>query len=59
MTNGLDRARAAPPPQTKRNETNQKPEFKAKKDAKHTDRAGFEAWLDSEIATSTATVKVR
>jgi hypothetical protein len=59
MTNGLDRARAASPPQTKRNETNQKPEFKAKKDAKHTDRAGFEAWLDSEIATSTATVKVR
>ena len=36
-----------------------KPEWAAKKDAKHTDRAGFDAWLAAEIETNCSAVKIR
>mmetsp|Transcript_21314 Transcript_21314/g.63695 ORF Transcript_21314/g.63695 Transcript_21314/m.63695 type:complete len:181 (-) Transcript_21314:56-598(-) len=34
-------------------------EWTAKKDAKHTDKAGFEAWLDGEVAKNVGAVRVR
>ena len=37
----------------------EKPDWAAKKDAKHTDRAGFEAWLTTEIEANCKAVKVR
>ena len=36
-----------------------KPEWAAKKDAKHTDRAGFDAWLAAEIEANCSAVKIR
>jgi len=36
-----------------------KPEWAAKKDAKHEDRAGFQKWLTAEIDANCASVKVR
>jgi hypothetical protein len=37
----------------------EKADWAAKKDGKHGDRRGFEAWLTAEIDKNCATVKVR